>query len=95
MTPRQISQHFSNFFNAYTKSINKAYGRTGSLFEERFGRIEVTTDAYFTASRQRIGYDKKVVLNRQRIVHRLGGGNRQKCRDQMSVTSSETGTASV
>ncbi len=48
LTPRQISQHFSNFFNAYTKSINKAYGRTGSLFEERFGRIEVTTDAYFT-----------------------------------------------
>lgn len=48
LDPRQVSQHFSNFFNAYTKSINKAYGRTGSLFEERFGRIEVTTDAYFT-----------------------------------------------
>jgi putative transposase len=47
LTPRQVSQNFSNFFNAYTKSINKAYGRTGSLFEERFGRIEVTTDAYF------------------------------------------------
>jgi putative transposase len=49
LTSRQVSQHFSNFFNAYTKSINKAYGRTGSLFEERFGRIEVTTDAYFTS----------------------------------------------
>jgi len=48
LTPRQVSQHFSNFFNAYTKAMNKAYGRTGSLFEERFGRIEVTTDAYFT-----------------------------------------------
>jgi hypothetical protein len=49
MTPRQVSQRFSNFFNAYTKSINKAYRRTGSLFEERFGRIEVTTDAYFAS----------------------------------------------
>ncbi len=46
-TPREISQPFSNLFNAYTKAINKAYGRTGSLFEERFGRIEVTSDRYF------------------------------------------------
>jgi putative transposase len=41
------SQHFSNLFNAYTKAINKAYGRTGSLFEERFGRIEVASEAHF------------------------------------------------
>jgi hypothetical protein len=41
------SQHFSNLFNAYAKAINKAYQRTGSLFEKRFGRIEVTSDAYF------------------------------------------------
>ncbi len=47
LTPREVSQHFSNLFNAYTKAMNKAYERTGSLFEERFGRIEVTTDAYF------------------------------------------------
>jgi putative transposase len=40
------SQHFSNLFNAYTKTINKAYGRTGSLFEERFGRIMVTSERY-------------------------------------------------
>lgn len=42
------SQAFSNLFNAYAKAINKGYGRTGSLFEERFGRIPVTSDAYFT-----------------------------------------------
>jgi len=42
------SQNFSNLFNAYTKAINKGYGRTGSLFEERFGRIPVTSDSYFT-----------------------------------------------
>ena len=42
------SQSFSNLFNAYAKAINKGYGRTGSLFEERFGRIPVTNDSYFT-----------------------------------------------
>ena len=41
------TQQFSNLFNAYAKAINKAYGRTGSLFEGRFGRIEVTSKAYF------------------------------------------------
>ena len=34
---------FSNFFNAYAKAINKAYGRTGSLFQHPFGRIPVLT----------------------------------------------------
>ncbi len=41
------SQQFSNFFNAYTKSINSAYGRTGNLFQRPFGRIQVMTDDYF------------------------------------------------
>jgi REP element-mobilizing transposase RayT len=36
---KSASQQFANFFNSYTKSINKAYQRTGSLFEKRFGRI--------------------------------------------------------
>ncbi len=40
------SQAFSNLFNAYTKSINRAYGRTGSLFEKSFRRIEVTAPQY-------------------------------------------------
>ncbi len=35
------SHAFSNFFNAYAKSINKAYGRTGSLFQNPFNRIPV------------------------------------------------------
>jgi REP element-mobilizing transposase RayT len=42
------SQSFANLFNAYAKAINKGYGRTGSLFEERFGRIPVASDAYYT-----------------------------------------------
>ncbi|MCK4492817.1 MAG: hypothetical protein KAU26_02075 [Methylococcales bacterium] len=41
------SKHFSNFFNAYSKSINKAYQRTGSLFERPFKRINVNSDNYF------------------------------------------------
>ncbi len=41
------SQAFSNLFNAYAKAINKAYQRTGSLFERPFGRVEVTSDAHF------------------------------------------------
>ena len=48
-----ISRAFSNFFNAYAKAINRKYGRTGSLFQERFRRKEITSDAYFTAI---IGY---------------------------------------
>ncbi len=42
------SQEFSNLFNAYTKSINKAYGRTGNLFHRPFARIEITSNAYLT-----------------------------------------------
>jgi putative transposase len=41
------SQCFSNLFNAYARAFNKAYGRTGSLFQRPFGRIPVTSDAYF------------------------------------------------
>jgi len=42
------SHQFSNLFNAYAKAINKAYERTGSLFQHPFGRVAVTSDAYFT-----------------------------------------------
>ena len=40
---RSPSQHFANLFNAYAKSFNKAYGRSGALFQRPFGRIEVTS----------------------------------------------------
>lgn len=42
-----ISRQFSNFFNAYAKTINKAYGRTGSLFQHPFGRVPITSDRQF------------------------------------------------
>ncbi len=44
---KETSQYFSNLFNAYAKAINKAYQRTGALFQRPFGRIEVTSEAYF------------------------------------------------
>jgi len=42
-----LSQQFSNFFNAYAKSINNAYNRTGSLFQHPFGRVPITSDRQF------------------------------------------------
>jgi len=44
--PREPSQQFGNLFNAYAKAINRAYGRTGSLFQNPFGRVLVDSDAY-------------------------------------------------
>ena len=44
---KYVSDRFSNFFNAYAKTINKAYGRTGSLFQHPFGRVPITTDRQF------------------------------------------------
>lgn len=43
-----ISQQFSNFFNSYTKAINKRYNRNGSLFSPNFKRKEITTQRYLT-----------------------------------------------
>jgi REP element-mobilizing transposase RayT len=40
------SKSFSDFFNAYTKTINKTYHRTGSLFEKPFKRLLVDSDSY-------------------------------------------------
>ncbi len=45
--PQYVSDQFSNFFNAYAKTINKAYGRTGSLFQHPFGRVPITSDRQF------------------------------------------------
>jgi hypothetical protein len=41
------SRQFSHFFNAYARTFNHTYQRTGALFQRPFGRIPVTTDAYF------------------------------------------------
>ena len=40
------SQQFSNLFSSYAKAFNKLYGRTGSLFQHPFHRIEVEEETY-------------------------------------------------
>ncbi|RZJ68557.1 MAG: hypothetical protein EOO50_01120 [Flavobacterium sp.] len=45
--PENITQAFSNFFNAYAKAFNKYTNRSGSLFEKHFRRIELVTEEYF------------------------------------------------
>lgn len=44
--PKLASQKFSNLFNAYAKSFNKEYKRTGSLFEKPFKRIKLNDENY-------------------------------------------------
>ena len=39
--------HFSHFFNAYTKYINRRNNRHGSLFERAFKRKLITDETYF------------------------------------------------
>ena len=41
------SRQFSHLCNAYARTINQTYHRTGALFQRPFGRIPVATDAYF------------------------------------------------
>ena len=45
--PGLYSRQFSNLFNAYTKAINKAYNRKGSLFQKNFKRKLIDSDDYF------------------------------------------------
>ena len=40
------SQYFSNFFNAYSRGVNNAIGRSGALFERPFERRLITDEAY-------------------------------------------------
>ncbi len=42
------SKQFSKLFNAYTKTLNNTYQRTGSLFQKPFKRILVDSNTYLT-----------------------------------------------
>ncbi|HLP64762.1 hypothetical protein [Flavobacterium sp.] len=46
--PKTIEPYrqFSHLFNAYTQAINKRHRRTGSLFERKFERKQVTSEQY-------------------------------------------------
>ena len=42
-----VSRQFNNLFIAYAKAFNKAFDRTGSLFESPFKRRRIDSDRYF------------------------------------------------
>lgn len=43
---KKISQKLSHLFNSYAQAINKSYGRTGSLFRDRFKRKKINDEKY-------------------------------------------------
>lgn len=43
---KRLSQPFSNCFNAYTKAMNRRYGRRGSLFQEHPKHQLIASDEY-------------------------------------------------
>ena len=47
LTPEEKA--FKDFFISYAKSINIAYNRTGSLFQAKFKKKEITDNSYFTS----------------------------------------------
>lgn len=47
LTP--LEKAFKDFFISYSKSINKAYDRTGSLFQAKFKKKEIADNSYFTS----------------------------------------------
>ncbi|MER2999021.1 hypothetical protein [Pontibacter populi] len=42
-----VERQLAHLLNSYTKTINHKYERIGKLFQHRFGRKEVTSEAYF------------------------------------------------
>lgn len=43
-----FNKGIKNFFISYSKSINKSYGRVGSLFQGRYKAVEISSDSYYT-----------------------------------------------
>jgi putative transposase len=46
VSQRPVWKPFADLFNAYSKAFNKKYNRTGSLFQYKFKRNEVTSLEY-------------------------------------------------
>ncbi|HUR11799.1 MAG TPA: hypothetical protein VM012_10545 [Flavitalea sp.] len=43
-----VQKAFRDFFICYAKSINKKYGRTGALFQQKFRKKEINQRSYYT-----------------------------------------------
>ena len=41
-----VQRQFGHLLNAYTRTFNQRYNRSGSLFQQRFGRKPVDSEAY-------------------------------------------------
>jgi len=48
VTNETIVKAFADFLNSYSKSINKAFRRNGSLFQRKFKRKRIDTEDYLT-----------------------------------------------
>jgi REP element-mobilizing transposase RayT len=48
LTSDYPSRRFSDLFNAYSKAVNKAYGRVGALFQHPFGRTLINDEIHLT-----------------------------------------------
>jgi putative transposase len=48
ITNEQAVKAFSDFQNAYCKSFNKVFNRSGSLFHRKFKRKKIDNEAYWT-----------------------------------------------
>lgn len=48
--PAFVMKRFSNLLNSYVKSFNKVNNRQGALFIDYMRRLEVKTDAHYTAT---------------------------------------------
>jgi REP element-mobilizing transposase RayT len=44
-----VQRQWGHLLNAFTKAMNARYGRVDSLFQKRFRRKKVTSEAYFTS----------------------------------------------
>lgn len=60
---KNVTQGFSNLFNAYAKAFNKQNTRTGSLFEKHFKRIKIQDENYLRNIIQYIHLNPKHHLN--------------------------------
>src|SRR4051812_13546758 len=67
-----LHQPFSNFFNSYCKSINKMYGRSGSLFREHFKRTRIDKQ-YFPTIKRTMEESPITIKNLKphKVAHRL------------------------
>lgn len=62
-TDKHVVKKFSDFYNSYVRSFNKAHGKHGRLFDKPFKRVRIDSDSYFT---QIIYY-----IHRNPVHHRL------------------------